>query len=321
MPPRKSVGASSTAGPDGESIMDISIASAKDKDSLAVEDLGLPKSMVQRLAKGVLPANTQIQKDAQTAIWKSATVFVSHLASAANENAQHANKKTIQPADVLDALKDLEFPGFIPRLEQELAKYNAIQSSKRNSYRKKIRDSSDVNSKAKEPTDLDNSTTTPPRAASEVNSEMVPDSPNSMASGIPFDAYGGASSSGGGLARSGGGLVNSGLANSGMGPGVPGSASRDEVRVVIPATVSRKAQMEEPAAKRARRDGEDVDMDAEEEEDVEDDVEDDVEEEEDEEEEPEEDDEEAPGPLMEDPLEEIDDEDDEDEAVDGDESD
>jgi DNA polymerase epsilon subunit 3 len=37
--------------------------------------------MVQRLAKGVLPANTQIQKDAQLAIWKSATVFVNYLAS------------------------------------------------------------------------------------------------------------------------------------------------------------------------------------------------------------------------------------------------
>ena len=37
--------------------------------------------MVQRLAKGVLPPNTQIQKDAQLAIWKSATVFVNYLAS------------------------------------------------------------------------------------------------------------------------------------------------------------------------------------------------------------------------------------------------
>ncbi len=36
--------------------------------------------MVQRLAKGVLPPNTQIQKDAITAMSKGATVFVNHIA-------------------------------------------------------------------------------------------------------------------------------------------------------------------------------------------------------------------------------------------------
>jgi hypothetical protein len=35
--------------------------------------------MVQRLSKGVLPPNTQIQKDALLAISKSATVFVNYL--------------------------------------------------------------------------------------------------------------------------------------------------------------------------------------------------------------------------------------------------
>ncbi len=31
-----------------------------------------------------------------------------------------ANKKTIQPQDVLDAIKELEFDAFLPRLEAEL---------------------------------------------------------------------------------------------------------------------------------------------------------------------------------------------------------
>ena len=46
------------------------------------QDLSLPKTMVQRLAKGVLPANTQIQKDAIMAMQKGATVFVNYLAQA-----------------------------------------------------------------------------------------------------------------------------------------------------------------------------------------------------------------------------------------------
>lgn len=45
------------------------------------QDLSLPKSMVARLAKGVLPANTQIHKDALLALHKSATVFVNYIAS------------------------------------------------------------------------------------------------------------------------------------------------------------------------------------------------------------------------------------------------
>jgi len=45
------------------------------------QDLSLPKSMIARLAKGVLPANTQIHKDALLALHKSATIFVNYIAS------------------------------------------------------------------------------------------------------------------------------------------------------------------------------------------------------------------------------------------------
>jgi len=45
------------------------------------KDLSLPKSMISRLANGLLPANTQIHKDALLALHKSATVFVNYIAS------------------------------------------------------------------------------------------------------------------------------------------------------------------------------------------------------------------------------------------------
>ncbi|KAF4255794.1 hypothetical protein CNMCM8714_004127 [Aspergillus fumigatus] len=48
-------------------------------------DYLLPRSLTLRLAKAVLPPNTAIQKDAVLAIQKAATVFVSYLASHANE--------------------------------------------------------------------------------------------------------------------------------------------------------------------------------------------------------------------------------------------
>jgi hypothetical protein len=37
--------------------------------------------MVSRLAKSAVPPNTQMARDAQWAVWKSATVFVNYLAS------------------------------------------------------------------------------------------------------------------------------------------------------------------------------------------------------------------------------------------------
>ncbi|RMZ82699.1 hypothetical protein DV738_g1469, partial [Chaetothyriales sp. CBS 135597] len=56
-----------------------------------------------RIARGVLPPNTSLQKDALLALTRSATVFVSYLASQANEL---ATRKTVQPADVIKALRD-----------------------------------------------------------------------------------------------------------------------------------------------------------------------------------------------------------------------
>ncbi|KAH7383606.1 histone-fold-containing protein [Cadophora sp. MPI-SDFR-AT-0126] len=134
MPPRKS-DASKVATAD-------EATPAKDqpalKDGINIEDLNLPKSIVTRLAKGVLPPNTQVQGNAMLATTKSATVFVNYLATHANEHASASNRKTINPQDVFMALEDLEFPDFRNRLEAELAKFNEVQTDKRNAYRSKV---------------------------------------------------------------------------------------------------------------------------------------------------------------------------------------
>ena len=101
----------------------------------------MPKSIITRLAKGVLPPNTQIQANAILALTKSATVFISHLANAyvvlqdrtpppllglttthsANESTVASNKKTIMPADVFKALDEIEYGFMRERLEAEFA--------------------------------------------------------------------------------------------------------------------------------------------------------------------------------------------------------
>lgn len=132
MPPRKS-DASKVPVPGGDDGTPV-----KEREGVNIEDLNLPKSIVTRLAKGVLPPNTQIQANAVLAMTKSATVFVNYLATQANEHTQNANKKTVGPADVLRALDDLDFADFKPRLEQELAKFNELATDKRNAYRKRV---------------------------------------------------------------------------------------------------------------------------------------------------------------------------------------
>ncbi|KAJ4295870.1 hypothetical protein N0V88_004572 [Collariella sp. IMI 366227] len=93
----------------------------KERDTIIIEDLTLPKSIITRLAKGMLPPNTQIQANAILALTKSATVFISHLANAANENTVASNKKTIVPADVFKALDETEFGFMREKLEAEFA--------------------------------------------------------------------------------------------------------------------------------------------------------------------------------------------------------
>lgn len=96
--------------------------------------------MVQRLAKGVLPANTSLHKDAILAMSKGATVFINYLAHAANTASLSTGKRTIPPTAVIDALAELEFESFGPRVEAELKKFNEVQTGKRNEYRRKVRE-------------------------------------------------------------------------------------------------------------------------------------------------------------------------------------
>ncbi|KAL4865237.1 histone-fold-containing protein [Aspergillus spectabilis] len=97
-------------------------------EGVSIEDYLLPRSQTIRLAKSVLPPNTSIQKDAVLAIQKAATVFVSYLSSHANESTL---KRTVTPADVFAALSELELEGFRPRLEKELAVFEAGKAAKR----------------------------------------------------------------------------------------------------------------------------------------------------------------------------------------------
>jgi len=137
MPPRKSnVSAVSATGDEGSSLQ----TGKESTGSTNIEDLSLPRTVVGRLAKGVLPANTIIQKDAIMAITKASTLFVNYLSHNSHAHTLRTTRRTIYPADVFMGLRDSEFDFMLPRLEAELDKYNSVQTSKRNEYRKKVKE-------------------------------------------------------------------------------------------------------------------------------------------------------------------------------------
>ncbi|CRG85075.1 hypothetical protein PISL3812_02215 [Talaromyces islandicus] len=144
MPPRKST--SSMPPTDGEEggagVQSTEQQLKAQADGVNVDDLLLPRSVTQRLAKSVLPPNTTIQKDALLAIQKAATVFVSYLSSHANDATL---KRTIAPSDVLSVLSELEFDSLHPRLERELEAHTEAQAGKKRATKEKKATASEGN--------------------------------------------------------------------------------------------------------------------------------------------------------------------------------
>ncbi|EXJ68384.1 uncharacterized protein A1O5_08176 [Cladophialophora psammophila CBS 110553] len=171
MPPRKS-GASTASAPEANG--DVSILSnatnatasssiqhahpkssrqsgGRHDDGVGIDDLLLPRSLISRLSRGVLPANTSLQKDAILALTRSATVFISYLAHHANEQSQLRHKKTLAVQDVMAALREIEFGNVMDlggvgkdgrtggRLEREVEAYEEIIGRKRRGYKQKLK--------------------------------------------------------------------------------------------------------------------------------------------------------------------------------------
>ncbi|KAK6499643.1 hypothetical protein TWF481_010006 [Arthrobotrys musiformis] len=142
MPPRKSdAGKTAAAAPASSSESD----KPKARTKTSVDDNTLPKSIVTKLAKGNIPSNTQIQKDAVTALSRGATVFINYFAALANDITKAKGRKTIVPDHILEAVDQIEIPGLKQRLLGELEKFNETQTNKRKKAKdKKTEDSTIV---------------------------------------------------------------------------------------------------------------------------------------------------------------------------------
>ncbi|PSN33485.1 DNA polymerase epsilon subunit 3 [Blattella germanica] len=102
-----------------------------------LEDLNLPNAVVTRIIKEALPDGINVAKEARTAFAKSASVFILYLTSAANMEASSNNRKTISAADVLQALRNVEYTRFLEPLQDSLECFKKMQKGKKDATAKR----------------------------------------------------------------------------------------------------------------------------------------------------------------------------------------
>ncbi|KAJ9479761.1 DNA polymerase epsilon subunit D [Pseudozyma hubeiensis] len=74
-----------------------------------IESFELPRGPLIKFAKTTLPDSTTLRKDTQSAIVRSASVFISYLTATAHDNAKAKKGKIIAAQHVIDALRELDF--------------------------------------------------------------------------------------------------------------------------------------------------------------------------------------------------------------------
>jgi DNA polymerase epsilon subunit 3 len=128
--------------PDGFKPTNAAGTPAKDKDQFSLDDLLFPRSTVLKLAKetftdGGAAAAAPIPKDAQTALARSASMFVSYIALEANTIARGAGRKTVLPSDVFRALENVQFGAFAPKVREDLAVFESHTAARKEQQRER----------------------------------------------------------------------------------------------------------------------------------------------------------------------------------------
>lgn len=103
-------------------------------------DLDLPRALVKRIVKTKLAAlaaagagdkkEFQVNKDALTALSESTKVFISYIASTANDICREKKRQTLSADDVFAALTELEFSEFVEPLQKQLEAFKTANKEK-----------------------------------------------------------------------------------------------------------------------------------------------------------------------------------------------
>ncbi|KAG6807227.1 hypothetical protein H0H92_008310, partial [Tricholoma furcatifolium] len=110
----------------------ISAQAQQDLVSDGIENFELPKSLVAKIAKSVLPENAKLQKESVLSLVKGSTVFINMLAATAHDVAVSKQHKSISASDVLKALEMIQFGDLVDKLQSDLLVYRANAKNAKN---------------------------------------------------------------------------------------------------------------------------------------------------------------------------------------------
>ena len=114
-----------------------------------IPDFEPPQACVARIVKNVLPDSVQISKEARVAFTRAAGdnaifecgpvlyisfyigIFIFYLTNCANEFSKEGKRSTITTADVLSAIKELDFQEFEPALKEFIEKFRKESGKKK----------------------------------------------------------------------------------------------------------------------------------------------------------------------------------------------
>lgn len=106
----------------------------REAEITSIDEILFPRSIVQRLAKEMLnddENSMSMAKDSLIALQRSATVFVSHIMFHAREVSKSNERKTVNAQDILTALENAEYPGFVPEVKQKTSMFEAALEVKK----------------------------------------------------------------------------------------------------------------------------------------------------------------------------------------------
>ncbi|KAJ3005013.1 UNVERIFIED_CONTAM: DNA polymerase epsilon subunit 3 [Siphonaria sp. JEL0065] len=104
-----------------------------------IEDLSIPKAIVNRILKGAPAGQVSMSKEAREAFVKSVTVFISFISAQAADLARKSGRKTIAANDVYEALNTSEFEDFTEAIKRDTSAFQQDQREKRSIQTKNAR--------------------------------------------------------------------------------------------------------------------------------------------------------------------------------------
>ncbi|KAI0922372.1 hypothetical protein AcV7_005921 [Taiwanofungus camphoratus] len=107
----------------------VSAQAQQEAVSEGIENFELPRTLVTKIARSVLPDNAKMQKEVVLALLKASTVFINYLAATAHDVASSKQHKSISASDVLKALEMVEMGDMVASLQTELQIYRDIQKA------------------------------------------------------------------------------------------------------------------------------------------------------------------------------------------------